>query len=228
MRKQTTKIIILLLVVGIQIRAQNKEIKSKLNNGEFKMHFPGIYFKNNSTDYALMPYTVDSCFKYIAENMKYINDLVVWRDSLEPEKLSKQRIKKIKAALHKYKEIRGIPIESMGKEQKISRHTIEMSSDKTQMDYLLSLNSVFEISATRFNKQAKYTNHIMRPRIWCWGCWSTGFHTVARRHLKKIAKQRKESEQPIAREEKHRRRLVWFGWKSGFHWSSAGKIKKNK
>ena len=222
MQKQTTKIIILLLVVVLKLPAQDKEIQSKLNNGEFKMNFPSIYFKNNSTDYALMPYSADSCFKYIAGNMKYINDLVMWRDSLEPERLSKQRIKKIKTALKKYKEIRGIPIESMGKEQKISRHTIEMSADKTQVAFLLSLNSVFEISATRFNKQAKYTNHIMRPRIWCWGCWRTCFHTVARRQLKKIAKQRKESEQSGSHEPKIRRRLVWLGWKSGFHWTAVG------
>ena len=220
---QKTKIVLLFLVVSITLHGQDKNSQSKLNSGEFKMNFPSIYFKNNSTDYAAMPYSVDSCFKYIAANTKYINDLVIWRDSLEPEKFSKQRIKKIRTALSKYKEIRGIPIESMGKEQKISRHTIEISSDQTQIQYLLSLNSVFEISATRFEKQAKYTNHIMRPRIWCWGCWSSGFHTVARRKLKKMEKQRKESQQQKSHEEKHRRRLVWFGWKSGFHWSSAGK-----
>jgi hypothetical protein len=226
--KRITKIVLVLLVVTTCLNAQDKEIQSKLKSGELKMNFPSVYFKNNSTDYAVMPYSVDSCFNYIAKNTQYINDLVMWRDSLESEKLSKQRIKKIKKALHKYKEIRGIPIESMRKEQKLSRHTIEMSADKTQMEYLLSLNSVFEISATRFEKQAKYNNHIMRPRIWCWGCWRSAFHTVARRKIKKIQRERKEEQQSKSEKEKHRRRLVWFGWKSGFHWSSAGKVSKKQ
>lgn len=218
--------VFILIIFTSCLHAQDKGIQSKINNGELKMNFPSIYFKNNSTDYAAMPYSADSCFKYIIANINYINDLVVWRDSLEPEKLSKQRIKKIKTALHKYKEVRGIPIESMKNEQKISRHTIEMLTDKIQTGYLLSLNSVFEISATRFEKQAKYTNHIMRPRIWCWQCWITGFHTVARRKIKRIQKQQKENEQVASHQEKYRRRLVWRGWKSGFHWSSSGKINK--
>ena len=216
---QKVKIVLILLFVSAILRSQS-------NNGELKMNFPSIYFKNNSTDYAAMPYSADSCFKYIVENIQYINDLVIWRDSLETEKLSKQRIKKLRTALHKYKEVRGIPIESMGKEQKISRHTIEMASDNTQVQYLLSLNSVFEISATRFEKQAKFTNHIMHPRFWCWGCWSTAFHTKARRQIKNIQKQKKADQQTGSHEEKHRRRLVWFGWKSGFHWSSDGKVRK--
>ena len=48
---------------------------------ELKMTYPSIYFVLNSTEYAVMPYTVDSCFKYIAANIKYLNSIVIWRDS---------------------------------------------------------------------------------------------------------------------------------------------------
>ncbi len=60
------------------------------------MTFPGIYFKHNSTDYADMPYTVDSCLGYTATHIKDINDFVIWRDSLETEKLTNRRIKKLR------------------------------------------------------------------------------------------------------------------------------------
>jgi hypothetical protein len=68
-----------------------------------------------------------------------------------------------------------IEIHSMGKEQKISRRTIEMGVDYERTQYLLSLNSVFEISKIRFRFEKKEKNHLIHPRIWCWSCWKSGF-----------------------------------------------------
>ncbi|MBK7669049.1 MAG: hypothetical protein IPJ32_17935 [Sphingobacteriaceae bacterium] len=112
------------------------------------MTFPSIYFKNNSTDYAKMPYAVDSCFKYIAENLDDIVSYTIWRDSNETEQLTKNRVKKLKAGLKKYSPGWQIEIQSMGKEQKIARQTINKEVDKKQIQYLLSLNSVLDISKT--------------------------------------------------------------------------------
>lgn len=109
------------------------------------MTFPSIYFKNNSTDYAVMPYTVDSCFKYIAGHIKYLNDLNVWRDSSEVEPLTHKRIKKIRADLSKYTST-NLNIRSMGDAQKISQRTIYTGTNASQIQYLLSLNSVFDVS----------------------------------------------------------------------------------
>lgn len=63
----------------------------------------------------------------------------------------------------------------MGNAQKVSRRTINMTSDSAKIAYLLSLNSVFDVSKTHYTAQKK-----------------------------------------------KRRRLVWTGWKHGFHWSTAG------
>jgi hypothetical protein len=134
---------ILLIFISTRLYGQDKDI-GRLIDGEFKMTFPSIYFKHNSTDYSVAPYAVDSCFKYIALHIKDINDLVIWSDSLETEKLTQQRIKKLKTELRKYK-VTGIHIESMGEKQKISRRTMEMSADSAQIKYLLILNSVFEL-----------------------------------------------------------------------------------
>jgi hypothetical protein len=168
------KIVLILLVCTTCLRAQVKEMDS----GELKMTFPSIYFKHNSTDYATMPYTVDSCFKYIAFHFKdNINSLVIWRDSAETEELTYKRIKKLKIGLNKYKPSGKIEIYSMGKEQKISRHTINMSLNPTEIQYLLTLNSVFDFSKTRFPNRKK--DHRMRPRWWCILCWkakSGGLH----------------------------------------------------
>jgi hypothetical protein len=156
----------LIIILFISEKLPAQEIKP--NNEELKMNFPSAYFKYNSTDYAPMPCTADSCFKYISLHIKDINDIVIWRDSTEMEKLTDQRIKKIKSRLNKYK-LSGVYFESMKKEQKISRHTIEMNTYRTQAEYLLSLNSVFDISKGRSAGKKKYTNHIAHPRITCWG-----------------------------------------------------------
>ena len=45
------KLIFLLVVSATILRGQNTEI-DKLIDGELKMTFPSVYFKNNSTEYA--------------------------------------------------------------------------------------------------------------------------------------------------------------------------------
>ena len=190
------KLVLTLLFISPTLRGQSTEIQTRIDNGELKMTFPSVYFEHNSTEYSTMPYTVDSCFKYIAFHIKDINDLVIWRDSLETEKLTNQRIKKLKTALSKYK-VTGIYIESMGKEQKISRRTIETTTDSTQNKYLLTLNSVFEIAKTRLqNKKNSMDTH----GLWVFGtCWKHAFHLnkngrercrMSRRHTQATAKQK--------------------------------------
>lgn len=151
------------------------------------MTFPSIYFKHNSTEYAPMPYSVDSCFKYIAANINDIVGYTIWRDSLETDALTKSRIKKLKKGLDKFASSGQIEIQSMGKQQKISRHTINKGVDKKQIQYLLSLNSVFDISKTAggSRKKWKYRNHIEAPRPWCFSCWKNGFHIKRRMQMKK-------------------------------------------
>ena len=176
---RTFVILTIMFLLGVaSVQAQESEI-DRLIRSELKMTFPGIYFKHNSTDYAAMPYTVDSCFKFIALQFdKNINDLVIWRDSLESETLTTKRIQKLKTELKKHIKTGKIEIHSMGREQKIARRTIQMTSDATKINYLLTLNSVFEISKTRITPEKK-------------------------------------------EQKKSRRRLIWTGWKTGFHWSTA-------
>ena len=173
MHKLATKILLLFFIVTSALSAQDTEIE-RLVNGELKMNFPAVYFKNNSTEYFAMPYVADSCFKYISLHVKDINSLVIWRDSTETEQLTAKRIKKLKEGFKKYKPAQKITILSMGSQQKISRHTIEMTNDDTQIQYLLSLNSVFDISKTRLIAEKeikKKSGHIDRPRVWCFNCW---------------------------------------------------------
>ena len=225
MKQQTAKIALALLVVTTCIRSQDKEIQTRLNNGELKMNFPSIYFKNNSTDYAAMPYSADSCFNYIAKNIKDINDLVIWRDSLETEKLTRRRIKKLKSALSKHKETCSVYIESMEEEQKISRHTIEMGTDSTQIKYLLSLNSVFDISKTRFPPEKKDKKKNRRRLVWTG--WKTGFHwntpgeprsSTTSAPTERNLKEKNHVERP--------RLSCWDCWKSGFHLQTRRKLRK--
>lgn len=184
--------ILLFLFISTKLLGQNSEI-DRLITGELKMKFPSIYFKHNSTDYAAMPYSADSCFKYIALNFdNSINSLVIWRDTTETEVLANKRIQKLKLGLKKYIKNTKIEIYSMGDQLKISRHTIKQNTDKLKENYLLTLNSVFEISKTRVNKKIKYNNHIMNPSITCWGCWKNGFHLQSRRKFKKIEKRNRE------------------------------------
>lgn len=166
--------LLLLLLITSKAEAQDSEI-DRLMQGELKMTFPSVYFRHGTTDYAVMPYTVDSCFRHIAQRFKdNYNCLVIWRDSTETEELTKERIEKLKRGLRKYLRSEKINIRSMGNAQKISRQTISMTSDSAKVQYLLSLNSVFDISKTHFPP-----------------------------------------------EKKKKRRLVWTGWKHGFHWSTA-------
>lgn len=192
MRPNSIKLFLILLMVSTLLKSQHTEI-NRLLKSELEMTFPSIYFKNNSTDYAKMPYTVDSCFKYIAANLEDIVSYTIWKDSNETEQLTKNRIKKIKSGLKKYTPASQIEIQSMGKEQKISRQTIDKGADKKQIQYLLSLNSVFDISKTAgARKKWKYRNHIEAPRPWCWGCIKSGFHTKRRMQMKKVRRNREK------------------------------------
>jgi hypothetical protein len=192
MRQQTIKLFLILIVLSTSFNAQNTEI-NRLVKSELEMTFPSIYFKNNSTDYAKMPYTVDSCLKYIAENLDDIVSYTIWRDSNETDQLTKSRIKKIKANLKKYTPGWQIEIQSMGKEQKISRRTIDKGADKKQIQYLLSLNSVLDISKTAgAKKKWKNRNHVELPRPWCWGCIKSGFHTKRRMQMKRARRSKQQ------------------------------------
>jgi hypothetical protein len=176
------KLTLILFCFSASLHGQNSEI-DRLVAGELKMTFPSIYFKHNSADYATMPYSVDSCFKYIATNIKNLNSYPIWRDTTEKERLTIIRIQKLKSDLNKFVPSKQIHFQSMGTAQKISRRTIEKSVDNKQTEYLLSLNSVLDVSGAIKNKMT----------------------------LGKEKKQRKGIP-----------RLVWCGWKYGFHWSSNG------
>jgi hypothetical protein len=176
----------MLLMLVTNLHGQGNEI-DRLIAGELKMTFPGIYFKHNSTDYATMPYTADSCFKYIARHVRDIYSYTIWRDSAETDELTNKRIRKLKSDLSKYTSTGKIEIRPMGQEQKISRKTINCCVNDKQRQYLLSLNSVCDISTTRFSIKKK-KNHIEHPRIWCLSCWRSGFHVKERRELHKMEK----------------------------------------
>lgn len=166
--------LIIFLFVSIITHGQEAEI-DRLIASEFKMTFPSIYFKHNSADYATMPYSVDSCFKYITLNFdKNVNSLVIWRDSTETEALTNKRIAKLKAGLRKYVSDNIIEIHSMGNNQKVSRQTINMTSDKTKIKYLLTLNSVFDISKTRISPKEPQKKKSRRRLVWTG--WKTGLH----------------------------------------------------
>lgn len=157
---------------GSWIFGQNGEVERLISN-ELKMTFPSIYFKNNSVEYIdNLPYTLDSCYKFIAGNCDRTNNsLVIWRDSAESEELTRRRIKKVKAALKQYGILGRIEVYSMGAEQKISRNTINLASGQTQRDYLISLNSVFEISKSmKLSPKKKAKRHLV------WTGWRHGFH----------------------------------------------------
>lgn len=59
----------------------------------------------------------------------------------------------------------------MGKEQKISQHTIA----KGDVQFLRALNTAFDISETTIPIKKKWKkNHGVHPRIWCLSCWKRG------------------------------------------------------
>jgi hypothetical protein len=200
-------------------KAQDGHI-GRLIDGELRMTFPSIYFKHNSTEYADMPYSVDSCYKYIVKNAKDISDYAIWRDSSETEALTGQRIKKINSEFRKYKLKGKIIIENMHEAQKISQYTINLSKTQTQTPQLLCLNSAFEIAQTHLTEQDKQLNHILHPRIWCWSCLISFGHLDKRsRNIRKTYRMAQEKQG----KKKERRHLVCTGWKHGFHWGTANK-----
>lgn len=188
-----TKFISLLLFLSTQLPAQVSEIDRLIQN-ELKMTFPSIYFQHNSTVYAKMPYTADSCYKYIAHNFNAdVTQLVIWRDSAETEALTNERIKILKAGLMKYMSVKKIKIESMEEEQKVSRQTIGLTSDSSKINYLLSLNSVMDFSNTNFPvKKKNLSDHVMHPKIYCLACWAHGFWAIERHQRKKRDRDKKK------------------------------------
>lgn len=194
------KFIILLICTVVQVQGQELEI-DRLMQSELKMTFPSIYFKHQSVDYAAMPYSVDSCLNYIARNFdENINSLVIWRDTLETEALTAKRIKKLKTALKKYLKTKEFEIYSMESEQKVSRHTIKMTTNNAKINYLLTLNSVFDISKTR-RPFSKKLSHLYRPKLFCWACFKSFYHLDKKsRNLRKTARLAKEKAQEKARQ----------------------------
>ncbi|HXD93044.1 MAG TPA: hypothetical protein VNX01_07505 [Bacteroidia bacterium] len=188
---RTTKLFLILFIIATRFFAQDTEIDG-LIKGELKMTYPRVYFKNNVTDYAAMPYSTDSCFKYIAANLKAVRSFVIWRDSSETEQLTTKRIKKLKADLHKYTPSAKIYIESMKAAQKISQFTIKKSNSFEQTQYLLSLNSVFDVYTTGVlaEKDLGKKSHVYHPRFWCFNCWRAHRFTkdYKRLHVKQEAK----------------------------------------
>jgi REP element-mobilizing transposase RayT len=191
------KWMVILVLTPTAIKAQDIGLDSRLKSGELNMTFPSIHFKHQSTDYAIMPYSVDSCLKYIASHFdENINSLVIWRDSVETDELTSKRIKKLRSALKKYLQAKEFEIYDAGDEQKVSRHTIKMTTDSSKIKYLLTLNSVFDISKTRKRFETSQS-HVLRPRVFCWNCIKNGYHLdkksrgmrkASRRNRRKLSK----------------------------------------
>jgi hypothetical protein len=188
-----SKLIFTFLLLCSRLYAQVSEV-DRLIAGELKMTFPSIYFQHNSTAYANMPYTVDSCYRYIAQNFNSdVTQLVIWRDSAETEELTKKRIVILKAGITKYKLKGKVRIESMGEEQKVSRQTVALTNDSVKINYLLSLNSVMDFSNTNFPvKKQNMSDHVMHPKIYCLACWAHGFWIVERHQRKKRARNKEK------------------------------------
>jgi hypothetical protein len=75
-----------------------------------------------------------------------------------------------------------------------------MADDSSKISYLLTLNSVFDISKTRLPFKKK-ESHIIHPKIWCWGCWKSGFHLDKKsRTIRKMAKRKKHNQQTGAKQ----------------------------
>jgi hypothetical protein len=118
MQQRTAKIILIFLVCATSLHGQKNSMQSRSTTAELSMAYPNIYFKHNSIEYAEMPYAVDSCFKYIAVNIKNLYSLDIWRDSSETDQLTYKRIKKLQTDMHKYLPSGRLNIKSAGKAQK--------------------------------------------------------------------------------------------------------------
>lgn len=232
MQSLKLKITCFLSVLATAVFCQNKEIDD-LTGRELKMTFPSVYFKNNSTEYAEMPQKADSILHFIALHKKEIKSYVIWRDSTETEELTSKRVAKLKQSLARYK-AGNINIQSMGNAQKISRYTINKAEGPEQNQYLLSLNSVFEVARTRTPNKIAAKRH----KIFDLPCWmNPQLDRSGRQHckLEKRMLRQREKEENISqkkitktKERKHIPRLVWCGWKYGFHWDTPGNTKRVK
>jgi hypothetical protein len=178
MQPRSTKIILIILVCTFSLHGQKNSTQARLNNAELSMAYPNIYFKHNSIEYAQMPYSVDSCFKYIAVNIKNLYSLDIYRDSSETDQLTYKRIKKLQADMKKYLSSGRLNIKSAGKAQKISQHVIYKGSDSTQIQYLLSLNSVFDVSGSLMKKKIKMKKPKKNKIHCCLICVAAGECTI--------------------------------------------------
>ena len=183
--QRATSIVIILFLLTKSLHAQNPEVEN-LMQGDLKLIYPSIYFKHNSEEYAPMPYSADSCIKYIASHLKYLNCIVIWRDSSETEFITNARIKKVLHDISKYTALGNVDIKSMKDAQKISQRTIKKASNDKELQYLLSFNSVLDVSgAIRHRKKLRRTHS--EGRYFCLECWKRGvfFHKKKKKNSSK-------------------------------------------
>jgi hypothetical protein len=131
------KFFIIILVLGFSTQFYG-QIKHK-------MEFPNIYFKLNSTDYADMPYKVDSCFKMMVKHINIDsvhNNIYLFfrRDSSETDQLTEKRIVKLKQDLNKFKITSKIYFKNSGTSQKIVKENRKIKRR------ILTLRSVVEVN----------------------------------------------------------------------------------
>jgi hypothetical protein len=181
---KSAKALMPFLIVATCLHGQNSDI-DRLVGAELKMTFPSIYFDHNSTEFADMPYTADSCFRYMAAHIRDIKSFAVWRDSAEEEALTKKRMEILKAGLYKYAPAASPRIVAMGQAQKIAQRTIREGAGGRQQQYLRALNSVIDVVKTRdaAEKKAGKRSHIDHPRVWCPRCWKNRRFTKEYRRL---------------------------------------------
>lgn len=96
--------------------------------------------------------------------------------------------------------VKEFEIHSAGNEQKVSRQTINMTADSSKVKYLLTLNSVFDISKTRRAFQTSQS-HLLRPRLFCWNCIKNGYYLDKKsRGLRKAARRNKQNMQTSSKQ----------------------------
>lgn len=188
MQQRISQIILIFLICTLSLYGQKNSKQLSLNTDGLKMAYPNIYFKHNSIEYAEMPYSADSCFKYISSNIKDLYSLDIYRDSSETDQLTYKRIKKLNSDIRKYLPAGRLNIKSAGKAQKISQRSIYKDSDSTQIQYLLSMNSVFDVSGSLMKKKRKMKKPKKNKKHCCLICIAEGdcsiftFFRVGPRH----------------------------------------------
>jgi hypothetical protein len=124
------------------------DVTSSNQQDAFIMTYPNIYFKLNSTEYAKMPYSVDSVFKCIVTGIKNKGtlSLSIWRDSVETEQLSKKRIIKFKHDLNKYIDSDKIIIQLCPYSWQSTAEVLKKGQNPAMYkEYILTLSSMIEV-----------------------------------------------------------------------------------